>query len=240
MTTQMVFKRYELKYLLTREQYEGLKQLMEAHMVLDEYGKHTIRNIYFDTPDYRLIRRSIEKPCYKEKLRVRSYGDFKDTSKAYVEMKKKYKGVVYKRRLPLEGIGVETFLEEGKIEQDNNQIAKELSYFMHYYQTLKPAVALHYEREAYYGIEDHDFRMTFDQNIRINATHITLGDEREAVEVLPEGSILLEVKTAMGIPQWLLHFFSEHHIFKKSFSKYGTAYLNILLPQQKGGSNHVA
>ena len=61
MAFQTVFKRYELKYLLTRAQKERILEAMEPYMALDKYGRTTIRNIYFDTDNYRLIRRSIEK-----------------------------------------------------------------------------------------------------------------------------------------------------------------------------------
>lgn len=67
---QDVFKRYELKYMITKEQKEKLLKAMEPYMALDKYGRTTIRNIYFDTENYRLVRRSIERPAYKEKLRI--------------------------------------------------------------------------------------------------------------------------------------------------------------------------
>ena len=101
MAFQTVFKRYELKYMLTLEQKEKILQVMANYMKLDKYGRTTIRNIYFDTDNYRLIRRSIEKPAYKEKIRIRSYSQATADSTVFVELKKKYQKVVYKRRLPL-------------------------------------------------------------------------------------------------------------------------------------------
>lgn len=240
MSTTMVFKRYELKYLLTEEQYRMLQEAMAAHMQIDEYGKNTIRNIYFDTPDYLLIRRSLEKPLYKEKLRVRSYGDFTDRSSVFVEMKKKYEGVVYKRRLTLSQKEAFGFLVDHTPLEEETQIAKELFYFMERYGSLQPAMALHYEREAYYGLEDGDFRMTFDHDIRINTENVSLGNEGVFTPILNPNMVLLEVKTGMGIPAWLLTFFSENKIYKTSFSKYGTAYQKFVLPKVKGGHNYVA
>ena len=73
MVHQTVFKRYELEYMLTLEQKEKMLEVMSPYMELDKYGRTTIRNIYFDTDNYRLISRSIEKPSYKEKIRIRSY-----------------------------------------------------------------------------------------------------------------------------------------------------------------------
>ncbi|WP_317855826.1 polyphosphate polymerase domain-containing protein [Chakrabartyella piscis] len=240
MSTTMVFKRYELKYLLTEDQYRELQQVMAEHMQIDEYGKNTIRNIYFDTPDFLLIRRSIERPCYKEKLRVRSYGNFNENSNVFVEMKKKYEGVVYKRRLTLSQKEAFGFLVDHTPLAEETQIAKELAYFMEHYGSLQPAIALHYEREAYFGLEDHDFRMTFDQDIRINTDNISLGNKGVFTPILNPNMVLLEVKTGMGIPAWLLSFFSEHKIYKTSFSKYGTAYQKFVLPKMKGGSHNVA
>ena len=101
MSYQAVFKRYELKYLLDQEQKQRILTAMEPYMVLDRFGRTTIRNLYFDTDNYRLIRHSIEKPAYKEKLRLRSYSRPEGSSPVFVELKKKYQAVVYKRRLAM-------------------------------------------------------------------------------------------------------------------------------------------
>ncbi len=235
MSNQMVFKRYELKYKLTMAQYKALQETMQAHMQMDDYGKHTIHNVYFDTPDYLLIRRSIEKPCYKEKLRVRSYGTQGEAANAFIELKKKYRGVVYKRRLsaPIkEGMA---FLTQGEPLQEDSQIAHEIAYFVQMYPGLAPAVNLSYEREAYFGKEAPDFRMTFDQNVRVTSYFCP---EMSEQSVLSDGVVLLEVKTAQGLPAWLLAFFSEQQIYKTSFSKYGTAYTDFLLPQWRRSLYH--
>ena len=101
MAFQTVFKRYELKYMLTLEQKQKVLAAMAPYMKLDNYGRTTIRNIYYDTDTYLLVRRSIEKPAYKEKLRIRSYSQAEPDSTVFVELKKKYKHVVYKRRISL-------------------------------------------------------------------------------------------------------------------------------------------
>ncbi|MFI3213917.1 MAG: polyphosphate polymerase domain-containing protein [Eubacteriales bacterium] len=231
MSAQMVFKRYELKYLLNIEQYRALKEIMKAHMALDQFGKHTINNIYFDTDNYLLIRRSLEKPCYKEKLRVRSYGSTNADSKVFVELKKKYDGVVYKRRLDLQEKEALDFLVRDIPLEQPSQISKEVQYFMKYYGTLVPKVYLSYEREAFYGLVNSDFRMTFDQNIRMKEYTELESKDKSVEEILSKEQILLEVKTGMGIPTWLLNFFSENQIYKTSFSKYGRAYEQFLLPK---------
>lgn len=228
MTTQTVFKRYELKYMLTTAQYERLKTTVESFMELDQFGRHTIRNVYFDTPDYLLIRRSLEKPCYKEKLRVRSYG--KDRERVFVELKKKFDGVVYKRRMELPRKEAFDFLAKGKPLAKPTQISREIDYFLRHYQTLQPMMNLDYEREAYFAKGGGELRMTFDHNIR----------QGEGRPILGAGFVLLEVKTALGIPPWLLEFFSQEQIYKTSFSKYGTAYEKHRLPILIGGTTHVA
>lgn len=240
MSATNVFKRYELKYMLTQQQYQGLRKAMAQHMEMDGYGKHSIHNIYFDTPDFLLIRRSLEKPCYKEKLRVRSYGTYTKDSPVFVELKKKYQGVVYKRRLSLPQGEAFPFLLEGTPLEETNQIGKELDYFMKHYQTLQPAMALHYEREAFYGKEDAEFRMTFDHSIRMGTQNVSLDPSAPCTPLLDDDRVLLEVKMAEGMPLWLTQFFSASHIYKTSFSKYGTAYQKTLLPQRKGEKFHVA
>ncbi len=240
MKTEMVFKRHELKYLMSTFQYQALLQTMKGHMEMDVYGRHAIHNIYFDTPDYLLIRRSLEKPCYKEKLRVRSYGDFTNSSSVFVELKKKYRGIVYKRRLTLPQQEAFDFLNDKKPLSQPCQIGREVSYFMDHYGNLAPAAALHYEREAFFGVEDADFRMTFDHNIKIGTSNVSLSCQPTDVPILPGDTVLLEVKTAMGIPQWLLDFFGTQQIFKTSFSKYGAGYQQYLLPRLTGGIHHVA
>ena len=95
------FERRELKYRITDAQRAALEAAFDARMVPDEYGESTICNIYYDTADYRLIRAPLEKPAYKEKLRLRSYGVTGPGGEVFLELKKKYKGIVYKRRITL-------------------------------------------------------------------------------------------------------------------------------------------
>ena len=149
MAFQTVFKRYELKYMLTPEQKEKVLEAISPYMQLDKYGRTTIRNIYFDTDSYRLIRRSIEKPAYKEKIRIRSYSQATADSTVFVELKKKYEKVVYKRRLPLCEANAMTWVCRENPCPVNTQISREIDYFIDFYGKLKPMVFLSYEREAY-------------------------------------------------------------------------------------------
>lgn len=159
---QNYFKRYELKYLITKEQYIRLCGLLCDRTVPDEYGKSTILNIYYDTPDYRLIRHSLEKPAYKEKLRLRCYGVPTAGTTSFLEIKKKYDSVVYKRRINMP--------YESAVGYVNNplpcsQVGNEIAYFVKVYENLRPAMFLSYSRTALYDRYDRDIRITFDTDI---------------------------------------------------------------------------
>lgn len=231
MAFQTIFKRYEIKYMLTTEQKQKLLEIMEPYMALDKYGRSSIRNIYFDTDTYRLIRNSIEKPIYKEKLRIRSYGRASEDSTVFVELKKKYNHVVYKRRISLpEAEAMEWVCNRipcGK----QKQIQREIDYFIDYYETLHPAVFLSYEREAFYAMDGSDFRVTFDDTILCRENDLSLCSDAYGTLILPEEKVLMEIKCSGGIPLWMVQALSEEHIYKTSFSKYGTAYQTMIFPR---------
>ena len=184
MTYQTTFKRYEIKYLLTQKQKEIILQAMEPYMKLDDYGRTTIRNIYFDTDTFRLIRRSLEKPTYKEKLRIRSYQRTASEDPVFVELKKKYKSVVYKRRLTLPEAQVISSFEQGLPLPVHSQIANEIEYFRSYYDDLHPTVFLSYEREAFYSLDGGDFRVTFDENILYRQQDLSLNSDIYGIPVI--------------------------------------------------------
>ena len=234
MAYQSNFKRYELKYIITLEQKERILEVMKPYMALDKFGRTTIRNIYFDTDTYRLIRRSIEKPTYKEKLRIRSYSKATSDSPVFVELKKKYKHIVYKRRLSMPEEQAMQWICEGNDLGLQSQISAEINYFCKYYETLHPTVFLSYEREAYYSFCDDDFRITFDDNILCRQENLSLQSDIGGTSIFPKHFVLMEIKCSGGIPLWLTHMLSEERIYKTSFSKYGTAYQTIILPQLKG------
>ena len=231
MRFQTVFQRYELKYLLTPEQKEKVLAAMQPYMKLDKYGRTTIRSLYYDTDTYLLIRRSIEKPAYKEKLRIRSYSRADDDSMAFVELKKKYKHVVYKRRISLPYTDAAAWLSKERHPDKHTQIADEIDYFMELYGTLHPTVFLSYEREAYYCNNGSDFRVTFDDTILCRQDELSLASEVYGTPILPEGKVLMEIKCSGGIPLWMAHVLSEEKIYKTSFSKYAAAYEMLIFPQ---------
>ena len=231
MAFQTVFKRYELKYMLTTEQKERVLAAMKSYMKLDQYGRTTIRNLYFDTDTYLLIRRSMEKPIYKEKLRIRSYHKADADSIVFVELKKKCKHVVYKRRISLPEAEAVKWLSGEKHTDKHTQISNEIDYFMEHYATLHPTVFLSYEREAYYAKDGSDFRVTFDDNILCRQEDLSLRSEAYGTPILPEGKVLMEIKCSGGIPLWMTEVLSKEKIYKTSFSKYGTAYRTLIFPQ---------
>lgn len=230
MSIQTVFKRYELKYMLTAQQKERMLQAMEPHMALDQYGRTVIRNIYFDTDDYRLIRHSIEKPAYKEKLRIRSYRQAQPGSPVFVELKKKYKKVVYKRRISLPEEEAMKWVAGELPCRNESQISEEVDYFLDYYKDLRPVGFLSYEREAYYGKEQPDFRVTFDSNVLFRQEELSLESEVYGDPLLPKDCSLMEIKCSGAIPMWMVRTLSRERIYKTSFSKYGTAYRTIIYP----------
>ena len=236
MKYQNTFKRYEIKYLLTREQQKKLKKLMAEHMEQDEFWESRICNLYFDTPDYLLIRRSIEKPIYKEKLRLRCYGRASEGCRVFLEIKKKFDHIVYKRRICMREEEASRFLEEGGFAKDS-QIAREIRYMFDLYKGLAPRVFISYRREAYKGIEDKNLRITFDDEILYRDWDLDLKQGIYGKKLLPEDLALAEIKTCGGFPLWLTEFLSREKIRKVSFSKYGKAYEDILKNSlnEKGG-----
>lgn len=235
MAYQSVFKRYELKYLLTKEQKGKVLQAMAPYMELDKYGRTTIRNIYYDTENFRLIRHSIEKPAYKEKLRIRSYGKAEPYSPVFVELKKKYDSVVYKRRMAMAETEAMNWVAGDMPCLRENQIVDEIDYFLDYYKTLHPVVFLSYEREAFFAKDGSDFRVTFDDNILCRQEELSLEADIWGTSLLEEGLVLMELKCSGGIPLWMTQILSGEHIYKTSFSKYGTAYETMIYPNTKGG-----
>lgn len=219
----MVFERYEYKYLMSEGQQQAVLEAMEAHMQEDVYGHSSIRNLYLDTPHFQLIRRSLEKPVYKEKIRVRSYGRAGLADEVFVELKKKYRSVVYKRRLALpQSQALDCIALRRPWPQ--SQIGGELDYAMNFYRDLAPVVFLSYERDAYRGVEDPQFRVTFDRDIRYRREQLTLDSQPWGRELLAPGQVLMELKVAGGLPMWMARVLSEQKIFQTSYSKYGTAY----------------
>lgn len=215
------FKRYEVKFLLSPLQFENIKNELFDKVFLDEYGETTIQSLYYDTPSNFLIRRSIEKPLFKEKLRLRSYGLAKPDSKLYLEIKRKYEGVVYKRRISLKQNEADDYIKGNK--KPDSQIAKEISYFKKHYEGLRPDMLIIYDRMAYSDLSGN-LRITLDRNIRYRKDNLDLSYSLDGTKIIPDGYILMEVKVPGAYPMWLTRLLNENKIYKISFSKYGEAY----------------
>ena len=229
MAIQCCFERYEKKYCLTLSQQRFLLERMMPYMKKDEYGEYTICNIYYDTPDFRLIRASLEKPDYKEKLRCRSYGVPGRNALVFLELKKKCCGIVYKRRITLPADRVELALNGISVQGQQTQIANEIAWFQQVNRT-EPSVFLAYDREAYSGIQDPEVRITFDTQLRYRTTELDLRLWDAGTAMFEDDRILMELKLPGVCPLWLSQALSQIGAFPTSFSKYGYCYTKTLLP----------
>ena len=239
-----VFKRYEKKYLITRQQYAQLAKIFEPRMVPDRFARSTIGNIYYDTPDFRLIRRSLDRPAYKEKLRLRTYLTPQQDSESFIEIKKKFDHIVYKRRIALP-YGVALNYLDGGIalnsdvlsDADNSQIAREIDWFCSFYEGLRPAMCISYDRYAVFDKEQPALRVTFDSHIRWRADRLDLSYGMDGQSVLDGDTCLMEIKIPGAAPLWLARALSDAGVFPTHFSKYGRAY-QLMLTQSQTVSAH--
>ena len=221
------FRRYEKKYLLDGRQYEELLEKMKGRIRADKFFASDINSIYYDTDKLQLIRRSVEKPEYKEKLRIRSYREAGPDDEVYVEFKKKLDGIVYKRRVRTTALEAQNYLAGGTVPTCNDkQIMREIHWFCKRYP-LQPAMFLAYDRWAYRGKDDKNLRITFDRNIRYRIDDLDMTHGDHGTRLLPEGTVLMEIKIPGAAPLWLAHILSELGIFSNSFSKYGRCYQKV-------------
>lgn len=230
-----VFNRHEQKYLLDADTFQKVLKVMDEHMMPDKYNvnhkPYTISNIYFDTEDDYLIRTSLSKPKYKEKLRLRSYGVPNNDCNVFLEIKKKFNDIVNKRRTVLKLSEAYNFISSGKPpelkEYMNKQVLKEIEYFLQVYN-VKPKVYLAYDRIAYFEKGNDDLRISFDKNIRTRRYDVALEDGDYGEKLLPDGVYLMEVKTSKAMPLWLTDMLAKYDIKRRSFSKYGTEFIHQL------------
>ena len=224
---QSCFKRYEKKYLLTPEQYRAVRFGMAQYMKPDEHPRYSISNIYYDTENYDLIRASLEKPVYKEKLRMRSYGVPGSRDSVFVEIKKKYDEVVYKRRVTMELQNALPYLR-GARRGDGSQISREIDWFLRNYRP-EPKVFIAYDREAFAAADGGELRITFDTALRARSNDLDLRLGDHGVPLLGDGRVLMEIKIPGASPLWLARLLSENGVFPASFSKYGAYYKQFVL-----------
>ena len=226
-----VFNRYEKKYKVPVDIYPKLMEELTKKMDVDKYciggNFYTICNIYFDTDTDALIRRSIEGPVYKEKLRMRSYGVPARKDFVFLEIKKKYNKIVNKRRTLLTLDEADKFMEKGELPTSgkhiNKQVIKELNYFVDYYKPV-PKLFLAYDRMALFEKGNGDVRITFDKNIRCRRDRLNLKLGDDGHPILEKDCYLMEIKVPAAFPLWITELISKYNIRNISFSKYGTEY----------------
>lgn len=225
--TGMVFERHEMKYLLNSAQHEAVMQGLQGPMADAGYGRHTICSLYYDTDDYAVIRRCLERPTLKEKLRLRSYGVPGRQSTVYLELKKKLRGITYKRRVALGYGEAADYMDRGIPPLGQAQILGEIDWYKTR-QQLAGKVVLCYDRIALAGTDDPQLRVTVDANVRWRDYTLALAGGDHGALLLPRGVRLMEVKTAGALPGWLVRLLAENRVYPTGFSKYGTVYQQFL------------
>ena len=262
MSSISVFRRTEKKYRTDAETYRKLIPLLEQHMELDPFcsgGRpYQICNLYYDTAHDDVIRESLKKPFYKEKLRMRSYGfPADDNAEVFLELKKKIDGVVMKRRATLPYGKALRFMKDTTIPEDlsyiNRQVLREIREYL-FRIDIRTSTLLTYERMAWFGKEDSRFRLTFDYNIRYlrGATEIRpclnipaglSGNRRKQMHrfdsLFSDDFMLMEAKVENAFPLWFSHLIGQEKIYPQSFSKYGVAYKNYLKNERFGGDETI-
>lgn len=233
---QEVFRRKEVKYILTPAKYQELMQTVQGELVKDRYFKGTNCSIYFDNDQHYIAVHTLEKPMYKEKIRLRSYNVPKSMNDTvFVEIKKKFDGLGNKRRIAVTLGDFYHYLESGELKTDNPQIKAELDYCFKFYG-LKPSLFLAYDRLSYCGKDNPGFRVTFDQNVRSRTDHLRL-EEGDAGELYFDNQeVVMEVKALDAFPLWFVRALSKLHIYPSSFTKYGRVSLKL---NQEGVYNYV-
>ena len=224
----VTFKRYEKKYLLNPYQYSALKAEIDKRFNPDKYGETKICNLYLDTSDYTLIRRSVDKPVFKEKVRLRTYGLANDDTTAFLEIKRKFNSIVYKRRIHMDYIQAFECVNGNYDSLDDKQISKEIRYLFDFYGDIRPRFFISYDRSAFFYKETRDIRITFDKNLVWRDTDLDLRLGAHGYNLLPDGYTLMEIKVPNTVPLWLANLLSELKIYPRSFSKVGTAYKTML------------
>lgn len=233
-TAIATFKRYEKKYLITKETYDKILPTLLEYMDYDPFclngNEYRIYSIYYDTINHDVIGDNSAGKEYKEKMRIRSYYDKKDPEDTvFMEIKKKSQGVGNKRRIKLKIKEIEPFVNEGILPDTgddylSSQVAKELQYYLKT-NKVAPALYVQYDRFAFFGKEDKNFRMTFDNNVHVRRHDFVFGERDDDEFLLPPNEIfIMEVKILGAMPMWLATLLSENELYSHGFSKYGVKY----------------
>lgn len=224
-----IFKRVEQKYILSFKEYKLLQKMIRERFNKDKYYKSKIYNIYFDNDNNDMIINSIEKPIFKDKIRVRSYSEVKDDDDiVYLEMKQKYKHVVYKRRVMMTFKEYNDYINNHVISDNAGQIMKEIDYYINYYKVF-PYMSVMYDRVSYYSKEDENLRVTFDSNLRSRRCNLGLCDDKIDEKYFDDDMYIMEVKGINNLPKWFVDVLSTNKIYPRSFSKVGSIYIKNMI-----------
>ncbi|WP_142826013.1 polyphosphate polymerase domain-containing protein [Planococcus soli] len=226
-----IFCRKEQKYLISKEQYNRLIEEMGNRMRSDkngDNGKYTVTSLYFENEAKQIYFETKNKLQYRQKLRLRVYGDTDLAGTAFFEVKQKHKDVVNKRRAVIPLAEAYRYLKEGSkggldhFHVSNRQVLKEIDYFINYYG-LQPEMIVSYDRHALHGVDDEDLRITFDFNLRcrnqdLHLEHGTYGDP-----FIDLNLVVLEVKVDHSVPLWLVRILQSLDCEQRSASKFCTS-----------------
>ena len=235
--------RVEEKYLITKQDKTALMKAVSKRLNHDEYYKEEILSLYLDTDNFDLAIKTIDRPNFREKVRVRSYNVPTKSKEVFFEVKTKLKigkdKIGNKRRLVIPLKDFYAYIDKGQdlvkiAEKASNgdaqqmQVARELDYLIRYFK-LKPKLIIVSDRTAFRGKDDHGFRLTFDENLRFRLNKLKLEKGGEGEKYFPntsdpKHSIIMEVKTMHAMPPWFVDELSRLHIYPVRFSKYGKIY----------------
>jgi len=237
---QNIFKRRERKYLITKEQGAALQRLITRYAEIDRQGEYLIQDLYYDTDNWDIICKAIEKPLFREKLRLRFYGQYNCECPVFLEIKRKFKGTVYKRRIAFPLSNLKNCGVMDIVSAFDSQIAREICYFLQVNQ-VSEKIHIAYKRTAFIGVEDKGLRITFDRNIVFHLCSFNNNyffyehnpDNYNGCQILNDNQVLMEIKTEGAIPLWLTRALGENNIFPVSFSKFGVSYVNHISEWQE-------
>ena len=233
------FERKEKKYVLDEKTLAHFMQLVGDKFGDDQYAHSTISSLYYDTPEFSMINRSIEEPLYKEKMRIRCYDDPSDEAGVFVELKKKFKGIVYKRRIRMSIEGAYAYLEGTpyshasllgsaieSLEMDmiKQQNIREIDACLNRHGKLSPAIMVVVERHSIRSTDGSNLRITFDRNARWRAHNLRFDTGFQGTPIFGGGEIIMEVKALGTYPLWLVQALDEIEAYPVSCSKVGLAY----------------
>ena len=225
------FARVETKYLLSATQAETVEAgLMRQGFRRLDFGNSRVQSLYYDTGDFALIRASLERPAYKEKLRLRAYGEPGTLSASFLEIKKKYQGIVYKRRTAMTLQEAMKGLEAGRLPESSGQVGREILWMNRRY-SLQPASVISYDRDAWFSEREPGVRITFDRNLSFRNWALDLNSRDPGIFLLSGNLRLMEIKTGGHLPLWLASLLQEADVRRTHFSKYGLAYQLYIQPE---------